>query len=178
MGRALTDQPLPGHDRARGVPASRPDSRVMPWKYPYSQIGPVRRARLIVGNTVIVSTRKTAHPRALAIAQIMKDAGVPEGVYMNLFATHEQVADVIADPWLRGVSLTGSSGRAPWSPAHGRPSTSEGGPSAWPVQLQHHPGLPQHRGGGADPPGGPGMERRGQAGNLQDSGTIVNGTTS
>src|SRR2546429_4463217 len=38
----------------------------------------------------------------------MKDAGVPDGVYVNLFATHEQVAAMIADPRLRGVSLTGS----------------------------------------------------------------------
>src|SRR2546429_9073322 len=38
----------------------------------------------------------------------MKDAGVPDGVYVNLFATHEQAAAMIADPRLRGVSLTGS----------------------------------------------------------------------
>ncbi len=33
---------------------------------------------------------------------------MPEGVYNNIFATHEQVATMIADPRLRGVSLTGS----------------------------------------------------------------------
>ena len=33
---------------------------------------------------------------------------MPDGVYTNLFATHEQVATIIADPRLRGVSLTGS----------------------------------------------------------------------
>ena len=33
---------------------------------------------------------------------------MPDGVYVNLFATHEQVAAMIADPRLRGVSLTGS----------------------------------------------------------------------
>jgi succinate-semialdehyde dehydrogenase/glutarate-semialdehyde dehydrogenase len=38
----------------------------------------------------------------------MADAGVPEGVYVNLFATHDQVATMIADPRVRGVSLTGS----------------------------------------------------------------------
>ena len=38
----------------------------------------------------------------------MRDAGVPDGVYLNVFATHEQVAAMIADPRLRGVSLTGS----------------------------------------------------------------------
>ena len=38
----------------------------------------------------------------------MRDAGVPDGAYVNLFATHEQVATMIADPRVHGVSLTGS----------------------------------------------------------------------
>ena len=33
---------------------------------------------------------------------------MPEGVYVNVFATHEQVAAMIADPRVHGVSLTGS----------------------------------------------------------------------
>ena len=33
---------------------------------------------------------------------------MPDGVYVNVFATHEQIAAIIADPRLRGVSLTGS----------------------------------------------------------------------
>ena len=41
---------------------------------------------------------------------------MPDGVYVNLFATHQQVAAMIADPRLRGVSLTGSDGPAPSSP--------------------------------------------------------------
>ena len=41
---------------------------------------------------------------------------MPDGVYVNLFATHEQVAAMIADPRLHGVSLTGSERAGPWSP--------------------------------------------------------------
>jgi succinate-semialdehyde dehydrogenase/glutarate-semialdehyde dehydrogenase len=63
---------------------------------------------LIVGNTVILKHAENCPTSALAIAQIMRDAGVPDGVYVNLFATHEQVAAMIADPRLHGVSLTGS----------------------------------------------------------------------
>jgi len=33
---------------------------------------------------------------------------VPEGVYVNVYATNEQIATIIADPAIRGVSLTGS----------------------------------------------------------------------
>jgi succinate-semialdehyde dehydrogenase/glutarate-semialdehyde dehydrogenase len=81
---------------------------VMPWNYPYYQVARFAAPALVVGNTVIVKHAENCPTSALAIAQIMKDAGVPEGVYTNIFATHEQVADMIADPRLRGVSLTGS----------------------------------------------------------------------
>jgi succinate-semialdehyde dehydrogenase/glutarate-semialdehyde dehydrogenase len=80
----------------------------MPWNYPYYQVARFAAPNLIVGNTVILKHAENCPTSALAIAQIMKDAGVPDGVYVNLFATHEQVAAMIADPRLRGVSLTGS----------------------------------------------------------------------
>jgi succinate-semialdehyde dehydrogenase/glutarate-semialdehyde dehydrogenase len=40
--------------------------------------------------------------------QIFREAGFPEGAYVNIYATNEQIEDVIADPRVRGVSLTGS----------------------------------------------------------------------
>jgi succinate-semialdehyde dehydrogenase/glutarate-semialdehyde dehydrogenase len=40
--------------------------------------------------------------------QIFLDAGYPEGAYVNIYASNEQIEDVIADPRVRGVSLTGS----------------------------------------------------------------------
>jgi succinate-semialdehyde dehydrogenase/glutarate-semialdehyde dehydrogenase len=42
------------------------------------------------------------------LQQIFTDAGYPEGAYVNVYATNEQIADVIADPRVQGVSLTGS----------------------------------------------------------------------
>jgi succinate-semialdehyde dehydrogenase/glutarate-semialdehyde dehydrogenase len=38
----------------------------------------------------------------------MRDAGLPEGAYVNVYATNDQVAEMIADPRVAGVSLTGS----------------------------------------------------------------------
>jgi succinate-semialdehyde dehydrogenase/glutarate-semialdehyde dehydrogenase len=43
--------------------------------------------------------------------QIFHDAGLPADAYINIYATNEQIATVIADPRVQGVSLTGS-GRA------------------------------------------------------------------
>ncbi|HNG57252.1 MAG TPA: aldehyde dehydrogenase family protein, partial [Solirubrobacterales bacterium] len=45
---------------------------------------------------------------AEAIAKMMDDAGVPSGAYQTILATNDQIADAIADPRVRGVSLTGS----------------------------------------------------------------------
>ena len=42
------------------------------------------------------------------MAQIFADAGFPEGAYENIYATNEQIEWVIADPRVRGVSVTGS----------------------------------------------------------------------
>jgi succinate-semialdehyde dehydrogenase / glutarate-semialdehyde dehydrogenase len=108
----LADRPLPGHDDARiqRLPLG-PLLGVMPWNYPYSQVARFAAPNLIAGNTILVKHAENCPTSAQAIADLMRDAGVPEGVYLNLFATHEQVAMMIADPRVQGVSVTGS-GRA------------------------------------------------------------------
>jgi len=106
----LADKPLPGYDdkaRIEYLPVG-PVLGVMPWNYPYYQVARFAAPNLVAGNTVIVKHAENCPTSALAIASIMRDAGVPDGVYTNIFATHEQVAAMIADPRLRGVSLTGS----------------------------------------------------------------------
>jgi succinate-semialdehyde dehydrogenase/glutarate-semialdehyde dehydrogenase len=105
----LADQPLPGHPG--GVIQSRPIGPVlgvMPWNYPYYQVARFAAPNLISGNTVLLKHAENCPTSALAIAELFAEAGVPEGVYRNLFATHEQVATMIADPRVAGVSLTGS----------------------------------------------------------------------
>jgi succinate-semialdehyde dehydrogenase / glutarate-semialdehyde dehydrogenase len=105
----IADKPLPGHAGARiEYRPVGPVLGVMPWNYPYYQVARFAAPALIVGNTVIVKHAENCPTSALAIAQIMKDAGVPDGVYNNVFATHDQIATMIADPRVRGVSLTGS----------------------------------------------------------------------
>jgi succinate-semialdehyde dehydrogenase / glutarate-semialdehyde dehydrogenase len=105
----LADRPLPGRDSARVeyLPVG-PVLGVMPWNYPYYQVARFAGPNLVAGNTVILKHAENCPTSALAIDAIMKDAGLPDGVYVNIFATHEQIATMIADPRLRGVSLTGS----------------------------------------------------------------------
>ena len=105
----LADRPLPGHDGARvqHLPVG-PLLGVMPWNYPYSQVARFAAPNLVAGNTVLIKHAENCPTSARAIVELMRQAGVPDGVYLNVFATHEQVAMMIADPRVRGVSLTGS----------------------------------------------------------------------
>ncbi|BDZ46734.1 hypothetical protein GCM10025866_26430 [Naasia aerilata] len=81
---------------------------IMPWNFPYYQVARFAGPNLIIGNTILLKHAEQCPESALAIEQIYRDAGAPEGAYVNVFATHDQVARIIADPRVQGVSLTGS----------------------------------------------------------------------
>jgi succinate-semialdehyde dehydrogenase/glutarate-semialdehyde dehydrogenase len=84
---------------------------IMPWNYPYYQVARFAGPNLIVGNTILLKHAPQCPESAAAMEQIFHDAGVPKDAYINIYATNEQIADVIANPRVQGVSLTGS-GRA------------------------------------------------------------------
>ena len=81
---------------------------IMPWNYPFYQIARFAAPNLMLGNTIVLKHAESVPRSALAVEQIMKDAGLPEGAYVNVFATFDQIATIIADPRIAGVSLTGS----------------------------------------------------------------------
>lgn len=81
---------------------------IMPWNFPYYQAARFIAPNLALGNTIIVKHARNCPQSALAIESVLRDAGVPDGVYLNAFLTTDQVAAVIADPRVQGVSLTGS----------------------------------------------------------------------
>jgi succinate-semialdehyde dehydrogenase/glutarate-semialdehyde dehydrogenase len=81
---------------------------IMPWNFPYYQVARFAGPNLCVGNTIILKHAPQCPESAAAIQRIFDDAGFPPGAYVNVYATNEQVATMIADPRLAGVSLTGS----------------------------------------------------------------------
>ncbi len=81
---------------------------IMPWNYPYYQVARFAGPNHIIGNTLLLKHAPQCPESAEAIAQIFKDAGYPDGCYENIYATNEQIEWVIADPRVRGVSVTGS----------------------------------------------------------------------
>jgi succinate-semialdehyde dehydrogenase/glutarate-semialdehyde dehydrogenase len=84
---------------------------IMPWNYPYYQVARFAGPNLVVGNTILLKHAPQCPESAAAMEQIFHDAGVPTDAYINIYATNDQIAGVIADPRVQGVSLTGS-GRA------------------------------------------------------------------
>ncbi len=107
----LADTPLdsqtPGSAWVRKAPIGA-ILGIMPWNYPYYQVARFAAPNLMIGNTVVLKHAPQCPESALAMEQIFHDAGLPEGVYINIFSTNEQIATMIADPRIAGVSVTGS----------------------------------------------------------------------
>jgi succinate-semialdehyde dehydrogenase/glutarate-semialdehyde dehydrogenase len=62
----------------------------------------------VIGNPILLKHAPQCPESAAAIEQIYHDAGFSNDAYINIYATNEQIEWVIADPRVRGVSLTGS----------------------------------------------------------------------
>ncbi len=107
----LKDQPL--HSNTPGTAVVRKTSigpilGIMPWNYPYYQVARFAAPNLMIGNTVVLKHAPQCPESALAMAQMFRDAGLPADAYINVFASNEQVATMVADPRISGVSVTGS----------------------------------------------------------------------
>jgi succinate-semialdehyde dehydrogenase/glutarate-semialdehyde dehydrogenase len=81
---------------------------IEPWNYPLYQVVRVAAPNLTLGNTILLKHAENNPQCALALEQLFRDAGAPEGVYTNLFLAIPDVEQVIADPRVQGVTLTGS----------------------------------------------------------------------
>src|SRR3954465_12654108 len=84
---------------------------IMPWNYPYYQVARFAGPNLVAGNTILLKHAPQCPESSAAMEQMFHDAGVPTDAYINIYATNDQIAGVIADSRVQGVSLTGS-GRA------------------------------------------------------------------
>lgn len=81
---------------------------IMPWNYPYYQVARFAAPNLMLGNTILLKHAANCPQAALAMEMIFRDAGLPVGCYTNVFATHAQISQIIEDPRVQGISLTGS----------------------------------------------------------------------
>jgi succinate-semialdehyde dehydrogenase / glutarate-semialdehyde dehydrogenase len=81
---------------------------IMPWNFPYYQVARFAGPNLVVGNTILLKPAHQCPESAVAMQTMFRDAGFPDGAYATILASNDQIADVIAEPRIRGVSLTGS----------------------------------------------------------------------
>jgi succinate-semialdehyde dehydrogenase / glutarate-semialdehyde dehydrogenase len=81
---------------------------IMPWNFPYYQVARFAAPNLAIGNTILLKHAPQCPESAEAMQRIFDDAGFPQGAYENVYASNEQIEWAIADPRVRGVSVTGS----------------------------------------------------------------------
>jgi len=81
---------------------------IMPWNFPAYQVARFAAPNLAIGNTIILKHAPQCPESSAALEAIYRDAGLPDGAYVNVYATNEQAASIIADPRVHGVSVTGS----------------------------------------------------------------------
>jgi acyl-CoA reductase-like NAD-dependent aldehyde dehydrogenase len=87
---------------------------IMPWNLPFWQVLRFFIPAALVGNTVLVKHAESVKGCAIALEQLVRDAGGPDGLYVNLMVDRKDVGGLIADARVRAVTVTASvaAGRA------------------------------------------------------------------
>lgn len=81
---------------------------VEPWNFPYYQVIRIGAPQFTAGNTIVLKHASIVPQSALKMEELFRRAGAPEGLLVNIFASHDATEQILSDPRVRGVALTGS----------------------------------------------------------------------
>lgn len=117
QGESLLAPERIGLDRAKASIRFEPLGpllAIMPWNFPYWQVFRFAVPAAMAGNPIVLKHAPNVPRCALAIEREWNLAGAPRWLLQSLFIEEEQVEQVIHDPRVVGVTLTGSeeAGRA------------------------------------------------------------------
>ncbi len=83
---------------------------VMPWNYPLWQVIRFAAPALMAGNTGLLKHASNVPSSALYLDTLFERAGFPTGAFHSLLIGSAEVEQVIRDPRVKAVTLTGSEG--------------------------------------------------------------------
>jgi succinate-semialdehyde dehydrogenase/glutarate-semialdehyde dehydrogenase len=81
---------------------------VMPWNFPFWQVMRFAAPALMAGNVGLLKHASIVPQSALAIEDIFRRAGLPEGAFQTLLISSKQVSEVLGDARIKAATLTGS----------------------------------------------------------------------
>jgi succinate-semialdehyde dehydrogenase / glutarate-semialdehyde dehydrogenase len=82
---------------------------VMPWNFPFYQVFRFAAPALMAGNACVLKHASNVSGCAVAIGDLFRDAGFPDGIFGVLLLGSGRVARILELPRVRAVALTGSS---------------------------------------------------------------------
>ncbi|WP_394678691.1 NAD-dependent succinate-semialdehyde dehydrogenase [uncultured Sphingobacterium sp.] len=81
---------------------------VQPWNFPFYQITRSAAPNLMAGNTMVLKHASNVPQCAKVMEDIFLEAGLPQGVYNNIFIQGKAVERLVSNPAIKAVTLTGS----------------------------------------------------------------------
>lgn len=81
---------------------------VMPWNFPFWQVFRFAAPAIMAGNAGVLKHASNVQMSGFAIEEIFESSGFPDAVFQNLAIGSAKVENVIRDPRIKAVTLTGS----------------------------------------------------------------------